>query len=409
MTRHYCESIPRAARSSGRAAGLALLFSSACIGSGGDGCGGDPNSTNEERPFRGEWELARQFEFVHTADDGTPLISDLSIGGRGGDNFANRGDVIVLFDGPPNQMTVEMRKFGSATTEESALRQLGLLSLWTYEGGLAAPGFKDPEEECTDVWRSGCSIRVYEDGASQRQVSGADLRITLPPDFRGLVNVETEDNSSVSDYLNRGDVCIQDLPGSAEVNMESGRVWVRLASDINPTPTCDAAEVAACEAWTTIDADGETIEQPWAPECPCFSSGHAFGRVVVESRDVDAMEAIVDVPEMLWAAFLLENRLVDASDRTCVAEVSIPEDALTLNESDSDAKVSGENHYPGRPAVGGAGYRVSVRSGTCGPVAHTESPDDYVGPGQGDLQPSERRGALEVCTDCLPSCAELMQ
>jgi len=316
--------------------------------------------------------------------------------------------VVVTFDGPPDIMTVELRRFTAASTEDSAREQLALIQLWAYEGTLALPDDKDPAQACLDGWRSGCELRVFQDALTQREVVGADLRVTLPADYRGTVHVETEDDAAVGEYLDRGDVCIDGLPGSAEVKLHSGRAWVRLQGDVSPAPTCAPDDVAACAAWTTPGPDGAPVSTPWAPECPCLSQGDGFGRVVVDTREVDAADVVVDLPTTLWASLGLENRLVDARARDCTVTVSLPEDAVVLEDLGSPVQARGAMNYPGQPAWNGAGYRVSIRSGTCGPVGYAEHPDDFEVEG-GDAQPSERRGDLEVCSGCIvQGCDELV-
>ncbi|MCX4243586.1 hypothetical protein [Paraliomyxa miuraensis] len=357
-----------------------------------------------ERPFRDPWRVEAEIEFVHTGAEGDLIIPELRIGGVGNGNFANRGDVIVTFDGPPDLMTVELRRFVAASTEDSAREQLALIGLWAYEGALELPGAKDPNDDCTDHWRAGCQLRVFQDAQTQREVAGADIRVTLPADYRGALLVQTEDDAAVGGYLDRGDVCIDGLPGSAEVQLHSGRAFVRLRDDVSPVPTCAPADVAACERWSVMGPDGAPVLSPWAPECPCLAAGESFGRVIVDTRDVDAADAVVDVPASLWTTFALENRLVDARDRECTVSVSLPEEALSLDEFDSSARARGALGYPGQPAWNGAGYRVSVRSGTCGPVGYAEDPDEFAV----DEPPTERRGDLEVCTGCIVDACDVL-
>ncbi len=388
-------------------ASLGFSVSCSCgLGPGGGGGGGGDGGDFDERPFRDEWVQEAVIDFVHTGPDGEILISDVIIGGQGGDNFGNRGDVIVRFDGEPDIMTVELRRFVMAGSQVSAAEQLGGLKLWAYEGTVALPDQKDAEDECLDEWRTGCQLRVYADALLQREVSGADIRVTLPPDFRGLIDVETEDDSAHSDYLNRGDVCIDGLPGSADIVFNSGRAFVRMAEDVTPTPTCPAQDVAACETWTTPDENGEPVLTPWTSDCPCTTAGHQFGRVTVDSRNVDPADIVVDVPTELWGSLLLENRFSETTDRECEARLSLPESILELDPQDSAARIVGSMNYPGYPAISGAGYRIALQSGTCGPVGHTDAPEDFDGDGPAS---SERRGYIEVCTDCIiESCDALV-
>lgn len=382
-----------------RRAGARRLVAALVVSTGLGACGDDP-PVADERPFREGWTPEATIPFVHTGDDGELLIAKVSIGGPAGpDNFANRGDVVVLFDAEPDTMRVELRRFTMASTDPSAQEQLGLLGLWAYEGSLLLPEHKAAEDGCLDGWRSECQLRVFADALSQREVSGADLRVHLPPDYRGVVQVQTEDDSALSDYLNRGDVCIDGLPGSAEVQLHSGRAWVRVADEVTPTPTCPAADVAACEAFTMPDAEGRPVPVPWAPECPCLAEGHGYGRVTVDSRNQDVTDITVDVPPGLWGALSLQNRLHQALVRDCTATVTLPGEALELDPPDNEAEADGLMNFPGVPALRGGGYRLTLESGTCGPVAFAEGPEDFAA--AGDEPPVERRGDLEVCSGCI--------
>ncbi len=370
------------------------------------GCAEDP--VPSEEPYRDAWRVAAVVDFVHTDADGTTLIPELAIGGSGTDNFANRGDVIVKFDGPADTMTVELRRFVPASTEASALEQMEKIELWAYEGAVVHPDDKDPAESCLSGWRSGCEIRVLEDALTQREVSGADIRVTLPPDFRGKIDIETEDDTGGPDYFNRSDVCIEGLPGSADVEMQSGRAWVRLADDASSSPLCPQAQIQACEAWTTADVDGQPVSTPWASECPCIANGHGFGGVNVRSRLVDATDITVDLPTSMWTRLHLRNRLDDGLDRECVPEINLPPEAFELAEQNSEADIVAFMNFPGIPAKKGLGYQVALESGKCGPVAYSAAPEEFMGPGNGDLQPTERRGFVEVCSDCIPKSCDVL-
>ncbi len=366
-----------------------------------------PPPVAPEQPFRDAWSTEAEIEFLHADADGLVLISTLSIGGVGGENFANRGDVIVNFDGPADTMIVELRRFAQASTEHSAFDQMAELGLWAYEGAVVQPEDKSNDDSCLDSWSAACELRVFQRRYTQREVMGADIRVTLPAGFRGELDIVTEDDDAGPDYFNRADVCVDGLTGSATINLNSGQAWVRVSDDINPTPTCPPQDVAACETWTTPDADGQPVSTPWAPGCPCLAGSHLYGGVVVDSTNFDYTDATVDVPGTLWTALDLENRLSGRLDRECEAIVDLPADRLMLDTRDSDAAVRGDNNFPGVPATGGAGYRVNLESGDCGPVAFSTGPQD---PRRIDgEQASERRGFLEVCDGCIEqSCNALV-
>lgn len=365
-------------------------------------------------PFRDEWQVEADLDFIHTDADGAPLIYALSIGGLAtDDNFANRGDVIVNFDGPPNRILVELRRFTFASDESEAQGDFDDLSLLAYAAPLARPQDQDPADDCVaSGWQNGCEIRVYYDGITQLARSGADIRVTLPPDYRRSITVTTEDAVAEAEYANRGNVCISNLHGSAEITLQSGNAWVSLADDVTPVPTCSAEQIAACEAWTVEDAMGNQIPAPWAPECDCIAvGGGEFGRLELSNTDDAASNVEIDVPEGLWAAIRAESQAPDqdAAGERCEATVSVPQFAPSDVGNDFPWEALGSANYPGPPAIMGAGYSIVASSSACGPVLFTEQPEDYVGPDGEDLQASEERGNLEVCTGCITQpCDDLV-
>src|SRR5687767_1919209 len=100
------------------------------LGAGCEDC--DPDPATSPLPFRDDWrtEVDLPFPYGSAADPG---ITALAIGGLVHDhNFANHGDVIVRFTGPPDRITVEMRRFTMAASEDEALSQIAGMSLWAY-------------------------------------------------------------------------------------------------------------------------------------------------------------------------------------------------------------------------------------------------------------------------------------
>lgn len=373
----------------------------------------DTSGTFFRRPFRDDWRVEADLDFVHTDAAGIPLIFDLSIGGpETGDNFANRGDVIVNFDGPPNRILVELRRFTFHISESDAQQDYDDLSLWAFSSGLGRPQDQDPADDCVaSGWHNGCSIRVYFDGLSQLQRSGADIRVTLPADYRQQITVATEDNDEEEDYLNRGNVCISNLHASASVQTQSGNVWVSLAPDATPAPRCTLAQIEACEAWTVEDENGVPIPAPWSPECDCISVGAGeFGVLDIDNEDGARSNVTVDVPAGLWASIRAENLAEgqDVAGDHCDASVTVPDFEPAELGNDFPWEAFGSASYPGGPAILGAGFFIQARSSDCGEVSFTEDPEDYVGE-DGAAQPTEERGNLEVCSGCIvPSCDELV-
>lgn len=365
----------------------------------------DTSDSSVRRPFRDEWRVEADLDFVHTDAGGAPAIFDLIIGGtQTNDNFANRGDVIVSFDGPPNRILVELRRFTFTTSEAVAQLDYDDLSLWAFAAPLGRPQDQDPADDCVlGGWQNGCEIRVYYDGLSQLERAGADIRVTLPPDYRRQITVVTEDNDEEEDYLDRGNVCISNLHASASVQVDSGNVWVSLAPDATPAPTCTPAQIQACEDWT-IDDGGVPVPAPWAPECDCIAvGGGLFGRLEVDNRVGTSSNVTVDAPSALWSAIRAEN-LDEAQDPTgdhCEAAVTVPGFEPGPVGNDFPWQAQGNVSYPGSPAISGAGYSVQLSSSRCSEVAFTADPADYVGLGNGAAQAVEERGNLQVCSGCI--------
>ena len=272
----------------------------------------------------------------------------------------------------------------------------------------------DAEDDClASGWQNDCEVRVYYDGLSQLRRSGADIRVTLPADYRQRINVVTQDNTEDEDYLNRGNVCISNLFASADIETESGNVWVSLAPDAYPAPKCSPAQIEACETWTVEDDMGNEVAAPWAPECDCIAvGGGEFGLLSIDNRDDSSSNIMVDVPANLWTSINGQNKgdSQEASGDHCEANVTVPNAIADDTGNDFPWQAKFNANYPGEPAIMGAGFTIQASSNACGPVAATESPSDFVGLGMGDTQESGERGNIEVCSDCIvQSCDELIE
>ncbi|MCX4240413.1 hypothetical protein [Paraliomyxa miuraensis] len=385
----------------------------AAIAIGVTGCPDGPPGIADRSPFRDGWVVEVDADFVHTDAEGTRAIFDMTVGGReDGDNFANRGDIIVTFDGPPNRILVEMRRFTFSTNQEAADLDFDDLSLWAFASSTGRPQDQDPADDCSGSWQNACQVRVYFDGLSQLERSGADLRVTLPPDYRQKINIVTQDNIEEEDYLNRGNVCVSNLFASANIETESGKVWAQLARDVNPAPKCSLEQIDKCENWTVDDGMGNDVPAAWAPECDCIAvGGGEFGRLAIDSRDETAADIVVDVPDGLWASIKAENQgdgQEEAGDH-CEAKVEVANFERAETGNDFSWQAFGNANYPGMPAIGGAGFSINAISSSCEPVAYTERPEDFVGTGKGEDQDSEERGNVTVCTNCITqSCSELI-
>jgi len=408
-----------------RRGALGTLALAACTLGGAAGCNGDNSGDLAERqPYRDGWATVVDQAFDHTApnEDGDEVaaIFQLAIGGREtNDNFANRGDIIVNFDGPADRILIEMRRFTFAASSDEAERDFEDLLPWAATGSVVPPGQVAEEDKCIKEtsdspveWQNDCAFRVYFDGQSQLKRSGADIRVTLPADYRYGIDIVTQDNIEEEDYLNRGNVCVSNLFASANVDVDSGRVWASLAGDVNPIPRCPLEDIMACENWTQEDENGNEVPAPWAPECDCFAGGSAeFGRLTIESSDENAADVVVDVPAGLWTSVKAENTGMgqQSSGDHCEATIELSDYTEAETGNDFPWQAQGFANYPGPPATAGAGYSVQITSKSCEPVAYTETPDEFVGIGKGDDQTSEERGNVQVCTNCIAqSCDELI-
>lgn len=405
---------------------LSLLLAAACSSSGGgeadtdtDGTTGDEASDEstgdfgESRPFRGDWETVIDQPFSTYAADGTPAITSLTIGNEGGDNFRNRGDVIVQY-ADTDRITVEMRPFTMTVSQTEAQADFDLLSIWASTTSLPAPPYeRDPAADCADPtgqapWRNGCRVAVFFNGQNQVDRSGADIRVTLPSDFIFDLTVVTEDNDVDADYQNRGNVCIENLPGSADVTLSNGQAWVILDPSTPEIPECPDAMRTVCE-----DSD-------WDPStCACFTQGFLFSGVRVVSNDGQAADATVDVPGNFWVGYNMRNDAEglpgnDELGASCEATVDDSVGAIALADSVDLESRPGTNqgsiNYPGEPATLGAGYSILLTSDHCSAILSTEDPMDFAGPGTGPMQVPAERGNLQICSGCVRAqgCASLI-
>jgi hypothetical protein len=372
-------------------------------------CKSDSPTSLSLEPFRDGWQLEVDTEFPHQDDAGVPGITSIVIGGPGDEgNFANRGDVIVEFDDAyEDRITVEMRRFAWVDDEDAAADGYEKLRLWAYSATpIKPPGEMDPASNCNpgdgSAWQDDCTIRVYYEGQLEPRRFGADLRVTLPADYRHSVQVVTSDNDYDDDYLNRGNVCVDGLNGSVDVELEQGVAYVILDPDTGPVPSCPPEDIEQCENWT----DEDDQPAPWAGDCPCMLLG--YGRAVVRTVGKSAADITFDVGSTLWASLSLENSGDNQTEsgHHCNADVDWPRAQVT----DYDPwKLTGSANVPDAAPAGG-GFGITGEATACAAVSYTEDPDDFVGEGGGDEQTSELRGNLKVCNDCLrgKSCDELL-
>jgi len=345
-------------------------------------------------PVRDSWRVEYEGPFRVNDDDGLPRIFELTIGTPNpyGDNFLNRGDVIVEFTGEPETIEIELRRFTFAGDEAAAQKTFDKLALWAFDTSLAAP--KRPtempaESDCRDdAWHDGCGIYVYYDGLSQLERAGADIRVTLPPDYRQSLDIVTADNLVEDTYPNRGDVCIADIHANADLDVQGGAVFVKLADDTGPAPSCPPESIAACEQ----HPDGA-----WAPSCPCATQ-QQMGSIAIESDKPFATDIVVDVPPSLWMSVLAEN---EAGDSACpVTLVDLENFVADTTQSDPlrPWRIVGDANRPSDAALAGGGFALQLTSAECEIAAVIDDPDEWH---EDRAPPIAARGQITVCAGCL--------
>ena len=373
----------------------------------------------DESPFRDSWRLVHRGEFTAYDTDGNPAITELTIGSAlgFGDNFVNRGDVIVELDGEPGVIEIELRRFTSAATSELADATLAKLELWAYAGATASPRPRaqmDDADRCDGVdadgnprpWQDDCAVYVYFDGDHQPLRSGADIRVRLPADYREHLVVATADDVGNVTYPNRGNVCVTGNEATLEVELGSGVAFVTVDAS-TAYPSCPAALIDACES---SDSPQEPGDDPWRPECPCIHDQFLPGGVEITSHEGSAADLTVDVPADLWMSFRGENSGVNTllPGKHCVTQIDDLVGVVFDDSGDDPNKPwlrSGiANRPPDAPA---GGFRIDLHSQGCESVARVESPDDW----DPEVDPAaELRGNLEICGGCLADkrCDELL-
>jgi len=349
----------------------------ACAPAPVEDCGLPPPEDVESHTFVDDWRVEVDAEFPYMVD-GELNIASIAIGGLlTNDNFANRGDVIVKNNGPEGRILVEMRRFTWRANEEDAQHDFDATELLAYVGSLKPPdeildenkcGYPDRDDPDTvSPWQDACSIRVYYRGQMQPSRLGADLRVTLPASYRGAIFVTTDDNDESEDYLDRGNVCAEDLFATLDAELESGTAYVLYDREATPLPC--------------LAPDGQD----------CTS----FGSTKVESTG--SASVVIDVAQDLWAEFCLNSD----------GDVDVDWPAAQIDPPDESCNVSGEANRPDDFVPGEEGpYAIGVSAGAVGIPEYTDGPDEY--PGSSD-QP-EQGAAITLCAECVApaSCDELL-
>jgi hypothetical protein len=284
------------------------------------------------------------------------------------DNFANRGGVEVRHDAEPGTIRVELRRFawGSAAQAEELFADL---HLWAYATQTpVAPGPSLSDLDCATGWRDDCLVTVWFDGYLQPLRAGADLRVHLPPDFEGDIDLVTEDLALPDATTPRfSDVVVQGLRGTVSVDLGSGATAIRLAPEIEVAPACTAEDNATCAA-----AD-------WQAPCDCAQ----FGFVRVAPRGPLGAPVTIDAPASLWLDVCLENTASPQIEATCTATVACDDfDDCAIEEETGPPpwKLAGALNLAGE---GDGGFEIFATASAC------------------TLHEGAARGGMHLCSGCL--------
>lgn len=377
------------------------------------GCGDDNNpQVVMQEPIRDKWRTEHEgdIDLIDEDNDNLPRINEITVGTPDpfGDNFLNRGDVIVDFTGEEGKIKIELRRFTFANSEAQAEEDIfPKIELWAYNSGITSPkrpADMEEDADCTDDaedWLDGCGVYIYYDGQNQLERAGADIRVTLPPEYRQEISILATDNLIEDSYPNHGDVCINNLNASASVGLESGVAFVKMADDITPAPGCEAAGVNDC---VNVDDDATiaAMEGLWSANCAC-AKNLDMGSLTVEADDPYAANITVDAPVDLWASITAENEAGGGGDETCPVDVMdnygdrfVPDEAQF--DPNEPWRLIGDANKPSEAALAGGGFAFKLTSAECNPVAAVENPSDWVAEGDPDV---ETRGLITVCSDCL--------
>ena len=376
--------------------GLTLLLTAGCKGDNGE----DPIE-GDVKPWETEWTAV--VDNLPFPLEGDGKVNTITIGRRESEgNYANRGNIEVLFDQDQAVITIEMKVYDftddiafNGDPEDSTLTGVKeRMSLLAFVSGTPAkPDTFMPEDDCTQgTWKSGCFVYTYYDGLVQPVRAGADLRVHLPKAYRGRLNVETEDNTIEASYPRLGNITIDGLCGSSDVTLSAGTANIKMCRDLQVGPTCSAAQIENCE--TFKDDMGE--DAAWSAACMCPPD--LYGQVKVTSRKPYSANITVDIPTTTWLNVTASNESADKPNDCKPVLESCVGDAVCTPVQNNDYSVSGEFNYPSPAAASGAGFNVTVTSAECGPVKFFASPDDW----SAEADPEEAtHGYVKVCTDCL--------
>ena len=385
------------------------------------GCGGDPQSSDNcysEIPVRTGWETV--FDGGIYMSTGTSAdVTSISIGGtQQAGNFINRGDIEVYQTLPPSsggggRIVIQMRKFTFDCSQEAAEGDaenpgsFSKIQPWIFastsyrppdDPSLADAGCVNPETGAQEFY-NGCNVRVYYDGQNQPIRDGADIRVFLPSDYSGGLNLTTEDNIQDSTYQDRSDVTVYDARGRVTVKADSGITKVKIADDALPAPSCSADANQAC--FDFLDDNDEPA--PWSPNCPC--SAENLNSINVASEGTESMSITIDTPPDYWAVGNLTNQdpanTIAAGGTYCDANIecdgfsSCELDPIDCNDAEKPWRCKGVTNFPSG-ALDGTGVSIIANSDACRAVARHTGPELY-----GAEPTLIDQGDITLCSGCL--------
>ncbi len=360
---------------------------------------GDDGPLGGARPQETEWKQVVNLPFPLSGDG---EIKSISIGrNEFQENFANRGDVEVYLDLDTETITVEIRYYDfsddiTAQGDDTVEGTFERMSLWAFtgSGNPAKPSQMPPESDCTkDTWKSGCNVLVYYDGLSQPARSGADIRVHLPKAYRGTLNVTTQDNDAESTFPRLGNITVDGICGSGNINLAQGEAKVKLCRELTPAPTCSAEQIKGCEEF--VDEMGN--DAAWSNLCPC--PAEQFGQLRIEATKPWAGNITVDIPTTTWLNANLANEETDKPHK-CLPKLEACT-APVCELKDDGYAVSGEFNYPSQAAASGAGFNLTVKSAGCNPVEYFPDAKKWNEDETMSEPTIEEHGHIKVCTGCL--------
>jgi hypothetical protein len=353
------------------------LTSLGCQPAGDDG----PTDSSDRSPVLDSW----REEISGPASQ----ISKLVIGGRlASNNFANRGDIEVRYVANTDQITIEMRRFTIAKTQQDAELAFGRMKFWAYNIATPkAPTPADDDKACFADGQATCYVRNYYDGQLQPVRDGAHFRVTIPAGWDGDLELKTQDNlgAGIDTYPDRSEVLVDGVAGDLLVELDSGNVQIRMDPNTK--------HYARCAANDACVADGFPLG------CGCSEPTN----ITVSNRSGQASDITVDVSNPdAWYDMQLQNRgsFSSSSDFVCTATIDCePFAVCNIAEDFADIPFEerAEINYPGEPAISGAGIRITLVSESCANITLANSVDDY----ELDTYPEEKRGDLKVCVGCI--------